>query len=47
MEDPVTGDDPVRGGIAEEEEEALSYASEFLKPPKISVSTELVREHVN
>lgn len=36
MEDPVTGDDPIRGGIAEEEVVARSYGAAFLDPPQIT-----------
>jgi hypothetical protein len=37
MEDPVTGDDPIRGAIAEAEAEAESYAAAFLVTPSITV----------
>lgn len=36
MEDPVTGDDPIRGAIAEAEAEAESYAAAFLVTPSIT-----------
>ena len=40
MEDPLTADDPVRGGVAAEEEESRPYAQQYLTPPTIQVSLE-------
>mmetsp|Transcript_1311 Transcript_1311/g.3915 ORF Transcript_1311/g.3915 Transcript_1311/m.3915 type:complete len:110 (+) Transcript_1311:236-565(+) len=39
MEDPLTADDPVRGGVAAEEEEARPYSQQYLIPPTIRWST--------
>ena len=38
MEDPLTADDPVRGGVAAEEDEARAYAEQYLAPASVTVS---------
>ncbi len=41
MEDPLTADDPVRGGVAAEEDEARAYAEQYLAPASVTVSVKL------